>query len=136
MALAAADPRQPRTPAGEVGPWRYLRVAARKAWQAFREGRLTLSPRDWLRHLQNLHTEPRARSPEGDARAARPQVADAKEADAQGCRAAWRAFQSTGARLRFPCAGEPRASVLLVLYNQAPLTLRCLRSLQRISEVP
>jgi GT2 family glycosyltransferase len=40
-----------------------------------------------------------------------------------------RAFLSSGARLAWPAREKPAVSVILVLYNRAELTLRCLRSL-------
>ena len=42
------------------------------------------------------------------------------------------ALLNSDARLRFATASEPRVSVLLVLFNRAELTLRCLRSLLEI----
>jgi GT2 family glycosyltransferase/SAM-dependent methyltransferase len=47
------------------------------------------------------------------------------------CEAHLSAFLASGRRLRLPEAAAPRVSVVLVLYNQAELTLKCLESLQR-----
>ena len=46
------------------------------------------------------------------------------------------ALLNSDARLRFAAFAEPRVSVLLVLFNRAELTLRCLRSLLEISSLP
>lgn len=43
-------------------------------------------------------------------------------------------FLASGAGIRFPEAAEPLVSVLLVLYNRAELTLRCLRSIAEFRE--
>lgn len=40
-----------------------------------------------------------------------------------------RAFLASGRRLEVPVASEPRVSVLLVLWNQAAFTLRCVQSI-------
>ncbi len=46
------------------------------------------------------------------------------------------AFIDAGARLVFPAAPAPIISIVLVLYNRAELTLRCLRSLLEIGGPP
>src|SRR5262245_54519100 len=46
------------------------------------------------------------------------------------------AFLNSGTKLRFDVVAEPRVSVLLVLFNRAELTLRCLLSLHEISPTP
>src|SRR5215510_1136029 len=53
----------------------------------------------------------------------------AKGALAELYRATLQSFLASGARLRWPRLEEPHVSVVLVLYNRAELTLRCLRSL-------
>ena len=42
----------------------------------------------------------------------------------------------SNARLTFPETGSPRISILLVLYNQAPLSLLCLESILKFAPVP
>ncbi len=46
------------------------------------------------------------------------------------------AFLASDARVRFSNADHPRVSVILVLWNQAGLTLRCLRSLEAETDFP
>jgi len=45
-------------------------------------------------------------------------------------------FLASGERLRLPCSEQPAVSILLVLFNQAPLTLACLRSIAATVELP
>ena len=45
-------------------------------------------------------------------------------------------FLASNARIRFSHADEPRVSIILVLWNQAGLTLRCLRSLEAETDLP
>ncbi len=45
-------------------------------------------------------------------------------------------FLSSDARIRFSNTDHPRVSVILVLWNQAGLTLRCLRSLEAETDFP
>lgn len=47
-----------------------------------------------------------------------------------------RGFLDRGSALVFPPAEQPRVSILLVLYNQAPLTLLCLESIARHAPPP
>jgi GT2 family glycosyltransferase len=53
------------------------------------------------------------------------------EADAELSR-----FLADGARLALPIAPTPRLSIVLVLFNQAGLTLRCLRSIAATADLP
>jgi GT2 family glycosyltransferase len=46
------------------------------------------------------------------------------------------AFLASGARLKLPQADAPDVSILIVLYNQAPLTYRCLRSIAETADLP
>jgi O-antigen biosynthesis protein len=46
------------------------------------------------------------------------------------------AFLADGARLVLPQADAPDISILIVLYNQAPLTYRCLRSISGTADLP
>lgn len=66
------------------------------------------------------------------AREAAPQRADLtalKDAFRDRCTRDLDAFLAAGDRLSLPAAAAPRVSILLVLFNQAELTLHCLRSL-------
>jgi GT2 family glycosyltransferase len=47
-----------------------------------------------------------------------------------------RQFLAGSERLAFPPVAEPAVSILLILYNRAELTLRCLRSILRWADVP
>jgi GT2 family glycosyltransferase len=109
-----------------------LGTAVRLAAIALREGRLPLSPRLWLVHLRNL----RAQMYGGSTTPSRPApglpaTEEAKRALLDAHRHALGAFLESGARLRFEPHDDPTVSVLLVLYNRAELTLRCLQALQR-----
>jgi len=52
------------------------------------------------------------------------------------CAAALAEFFASGERLRLPCSEQPAVSILLVVFNQAPLTLACLRSVAATVELP
>jgi GT2 family glycosyltransferase len=60
----------------------------------------------------------------------------AKQAFVDGCALALRSFLASGARLRWDPVEEPAVSVILVLWNRAELTLRCLRSLAEERQIP
>jgi GT2 family glycosyltransferase len=113
---------------------RYVVTAAGLAFKALREGRLPASPRRWLvdlRHLRGVMTgglPPTAVVTESPSAAATPALRFAHSDDSSIA-----AFLDSGVRLRFDAVAEPRVSVLLVLFNRAELTLRCLRSLLEIS---
>lgn len=49
---------------------------------------------------------------------------------------ALRSFLASGSRLRWPVVESPLLTVILVLFNRAELTLRCLRSLAEDSSIP
>jgi O-antigen biosynthesis protein len=59
-----------------------------------------------------------------------------KEVVTELYRSQLRSFLDTGARLRWPACETPAVSVILVLYNRAELTLRCLRSLHEHAPEP
>lgn len=59
-----------------------------------------------------------------------------KEVVTELYRAQLRSFLDTGARLRWPPSATPTISVVLVLFNRAELTLRCLRSLHEHAPEP
>jgi O-antigen biosynthesis protein len=114
----------------EVSRLTYTRTAARMAWAAFREGRLSPSPRRWmvdLRHLWGVLTV------EASVQTSPPphpsSAISHKDVIASMYRAQLAGFLASGARLRFDSGGAPRVSVLLVLFNRSELTLRCLRAL-------
>lgn len=106
----------------------FLWSAVRKAFRAWREGRLALSPRQWLRLLRALRREMRENTA-GDA-AALP--AGARAGLELQHAELLRDFLASGARLDLTPAGQPEVSALVVLYNRAELTLRCLRALAEI----
>jgi GT2 family glycosyltransferase len=109
--------------------------AARKAWRAFREGRLPLSPARWLRDVRMHVDEWRAARLRAAAARAAANADGAPTADAARARltaaaaAELRAFLASGAQLDFTPREPPRVSVVLVLWNRAELTLVCLRAL-------
>ncbi len=119
---------------------RYVRTAAGLALDAFREGRLPLSPSRWLvdlRHLRQLMSSPspdRDADPRGAVRAREDTTRKAALADAR--RSELAAFLRSNERLAFSCLASPRVSVLLVLHNRAELTLACLRALADVPHPP
>ena len=109
----------------------FLWSAICKAFRAWREGRLALSPRQWLRLLRTLRREMRGTT--GNA-AALPASARAGLEAQHG--ELLRDFLASGARLDLTPCGPPEVSALVVLYNRAELTLRCLRALAEIRSPP
>ena len=59
-----------------------------------------------------------------------PAAGDRKAALAASARAELLRFLASGQRLVFPEVDKPDISIVIVLWNQAPLTLRCLRALR------
>ncbi|HEX5109979.1 MAG TPA: glycosyltransferase [Vicinamibacterales bacterium] len=114
---------------------RYVVKAAGLAFNALREGRLPASPRRWLVDLRHLH----AVMTDGPMAGVIAQVRTASESNASAVEPRrpdaipLTALLNSDARLRFASVPEPRVSVLLVLFNRAELTLRCLRSLLEIA---
>jgi GT2 family glycosyltransferase/glycosyltransferase involved in cell wall biosynthesis len=109
---------------------RYVATAASLALAALRDGRLPLSPSRWLldlRHLRGVMATPHEASPPPPGSTGRDP--DWKERLARSSRTLLEAFLASGARLPFVHAVHPQVSVILVLFNHAELTLRCLRSL-------
>jgi O-antigen biosynthesis protein len=117
---------------GIMSQFRFVWTAALMGWDAFREGRLSASPRRWLvdlRHLRRVMTRGR-RVPDGHAAWLPDASVDPHGAAlANARRTALAAFLHSGARLRLDTAEAPSVSVLLVLFNQADLTFRCLSSI-------
>lgn len=66
----------------------------------------------------------------------RDQSRDCKAAFDRKAETALDEFLASGEKLRFPAAGDPVLSVLLVFYNQAHLSLLCLRTLLDNTDVP
>jgi GT2 family glycosyltransferase len=123
---------------------RYISAAARLAFDAWRDGRLSTSPRRWLLDLRHLHGLIASGHPVPVPAASGRQVerhrqgAERLPAPSSGSDAglALTAFLASGQRLRFETAAIPKISVILVLFNRAELTLRCLRSLVESQAVP
>ncbi|MBA2293226.1 MAG: glycosyltransferase [Gemmatimonadales bacterium] len=108
----------------------FIRSAIMKAIVALREGRLSWAPWRWLGDLRRHHTDLQFRRPAGPATPAGPGATfDVKTAVTRVGMAQLHAFVDSGARLAFPIEPAPMVSIVLVLYNRAELTLRCLRSL-------
>ncbi len=118
-----------------VRPVAFVTTAARLAFAALKDGRLSWSPRRWLldlRHLSGLMASARPASGAG-VRSLPAGFADAdKAALTQRSRTALIGYLRSGARLRFEPGPDPCVSVVLVLHNRAELTLTCLRSLQEV----
>jgi GT2 family glycosyltransferase len=68
--------------------------------------------------------------PPHPTRTARPPPKDPKAAFREACRAELDAFLASGARLQLPTAATPEVSVVMLTFNEAELTLQCLRSLR------
>jgi GT2 family glycosyltransferase len=113
---------------------RYVGTAARLALRALRERRLPLSPRRWLIDLRNLRRV-LSHEPERPVASDLPVTGGERDAFARVATTTLRAFLQGPARLDFRPAGDVRLSVILVLFNRAELTLRCLFSLQAQRDV-
>ena len=124
--------------ADSVSRIKYFKTAASLAFDAFREGRLSLSPRRWLIDLRHLRSHMAGRP--GGLDAPPPPTPEETEAAVRAlidaCRAELADFVHTGEELRFPEDDEPIVSVLLVVHNRAELTLRCLRTLRQRLSIP
>ena len=113
---------------------RYVATAIHLASAAWRDGRLPCSPRRWLIDLRHLHGlmssgRPTPSIAEAPSRLAARIPPSRRRIVVHEHRLALAAFLAAGNRLRFePTAVPPRVSVLLVLFNRAELTFRCLRS--------
>lgn len=123
---------------------RFFFGAAWKAYVAFKEGRLAMSPAAWVRllrlHYEELRT-PSAFPPKPpESPGAPPVVTTALPGMGVNTstapqpssldRVVLQEFLAGGERLRFRVAAQPLVSVLVVLHNRAELTLRCLRALR------
>ena len=104
-------------------------IAARKAYLAFREGRLSPSPIAWVRLLRQLAAELRTPGvPTAVAAAPLTSGTTVPAVDDEAQRMALAAFLAGHQRFSF-AAPQPQVSVLIAVHNRADLTLRCLRSL-------
>jgi GT2 family glycosyltransferase len=108
--------------------YHFASTAARKAWEALRDGRLPASPRAWLRDLK-LHWGELAERPP-----ATPRAGEGKRALEARLGREWRRFLDGGERLRLPTSADPVLSILIVAYRRDELLLRCLRAL--VTAVP
>jgi GT2 family glycosyltransferase len=113
-----------------------LRTAFAKAIAAFRDGRLSASPAQWVRDLRLHHAEMRRLAAPQSRNTAPFASRDIKDALTQLYLAQLRCFLDSGARLTFAPVPEPVVSIVLVLFNRAELTLRCLRSLLETASLP
>ncbi len=110
----------------------YIIAAARLAFTAWREGRLSASPRRWLLDLRHLHSLMSSGQPVPFTATASGHSLDLDRPTippATGPDLALAVFLASGNRLRFDTPSAPKVSVLLVLFNRAELTFKCLRSL-------
>jgi GT2 family glycosyltransferase/glycosyltransferase involved in cell wall biosynthesis len=113
-----------------MAPFRFVWTAARMGVDALREGRLSMSPRRWLIDLRHLH-----RQMLPSALVSPPPVPNAsgrstdRDAFVREARVALTTFLASDSRIEFPPTEAPRLSILIVLFNQAELTLGCLRSI-------
>src|SRR5262249_52883945 len=83
--------------------------------------------RRWMRDLR-LHV---AESRTAGARTDPEPALSSRAALTSLARAELRTFLKSGQRLDFSASARPRISVIVVLYNRAELTLRCLQALAR-----
>jgi GT2 family glycosyltransferase/glycosyltransferase involved in cell wall biosynthesis len=118
---------------------RYLKAAAALALDALLEGRLPLSPKRWLvdlRHLRAVMTEDVGPAPAATAVPSSDESGRLRNLYIDSCRTALEAFLAGGDELHFASHRNPTISVLVVVYNQAELTLRCLQALHEHATMP
>jgi len=65
-----------------------------------------------------------------------PTLLEIKESFKRESEAALQAFLAGEGRLRIPSSEQPRVSIIIILYNQAAMTYKCLRSLSQDQGVP
>ena len=65
-----------------------------------------------------------------------PTLSEIKESFKRESEAALQAFLTGGARLHIPSSEQPRVSIIIILYNQAAMTYKCLRTLSQDQGVP
>ena len=123
------------SPGGGPGPLSFVTRAAQMAWLAFREGRLPLSPRRWLIDLRHLSGVMDAESGQTSSPPPVPVVVpvspgiSVREQLTHDATRELELFLATGGRHSFKPHTSPVVSIVLVLFNRAELTWRCLRSL-------
>lgn len=116
-----------------VAPLAFLARAVRLAWAAFTEGRLSVSPRRWLADLRHLHGVMSGRhAAPVPINPPRSHQIDSQRLP-ERVREELEVFLRSGARIAFASQTTPEISIILVLWNRAELTLRCLRSLENCS---
>jgi GT2 family glycosyltransferase len=88
---------------------------------------------DWLSKIRRAsrlsRQRPRAAPPAAEAASQPRDLSSLKGMFRDQCRRELDEFLASGDRLSLPAAKEPRVSIVIVLFNQAELTLHCLRSL-------
>lgn len=139
VALALSVTRQLARTRAELLTLRAERDDANRRFQAISNStiwRLSAPVRRLIEWLSKLRGASRPRRPFPDttplAAEAAPQptdLAELKAAFRDQCMRDLDAFLAAGDRLSLPAAVKPRVSILIVLFNQAELTLHCLRSL-------
>lgn len=115
-----------RLTGGPSGRWSQLEVAAR---QAIQHPRLLLSRRAWHNAFTMLR---RARLP--DPKPVEPS-SNARDALAQAARSFLANLLAGGSRLTLTASASPVVSVVVVVWNRADLTLRCVRALAGQTDV-
>jgi GT2 family glycosyltransferase len=119
-----------------LAPFSFVGRAGRLAWEAFQERRLPLSPRRWLIDLRHLRGVMADETPGSGSAPRVPPPAELERQRTKLTRAAMgelHAFLERGSPLVLESPTNPTVSVILVLFNRAELTLRCLRSLATCS---
>jgi GT2 family glycosyltransferase len=113
---------------------RFLRQVVERGWAVLRSGRLPSLPLIW-RQLQQLRTELSASPWFGNQVAPwySPPAA-LKAAVTRQAQAELRAFLAGPLRIRFAGHEQPELSIVVVCFNRAELTLRCLRALAAVEE--
>jgi GT2 family glycosyltransferase/tetratricopeptide (TPR) repeat protein len=103
-------------------------------WYIARNPDVAASGMDPLEHFLRFGLR-EGRAPSAEEESARS-LLDAKRNLRQEALAELHAFFAEGGSLQLPAAAEPTVSILLVVFNEAELTFRCLRSLAEIVGVP
>ena len=157
IAVLRSELQRQRTAAESLE--REVRLREAQAFAAEEELRTILTSTTWriaaplrktfqlIRRSQRLLRRQIARIPGGTrllaaiapppkVRDAEPALAEAKEAFRDSMHVQFESFMASGASLRIPSVQRPVVSVVLVLWNQAPLTLACLRGLAQMADTP